>query len=144
MTRMTRTLALAGCLLAAACGDDDPASPTREEVAGTYEATTLTITQAGVAVDLLDEGAFVDLELTATGEAFGHIFVPEGGEGGGDFDESLDGVYRISGQQVLLDVSGDVFLNDVGLRVSGDQLIARYDADGSRIDLTLERVDPVP
>lgn len=103
-----------------ACGDEDPLGPEdveREDLAGTYEATTFTVTQQGVAVNLLAVGADVEISLAADGTTSGRLFVPRGDEDGSDLDESLAGSYTFDEdtRAVVFDQAADTFLRDLTL-----------------------------
>jgi hypothetical protein len=77
MRRSRRGLLLFVALLAPGCGDDDtPFSPTMESVAGSYQATTLTATQAGLTLDLLTLGSSLSLTLNQNGTTSGRLFAP--------------------------------------------------------------------
>ena len=59
-----------------ACGDDG-FSPTVENMAGSYTATTFTRTVGGTTTDQLDLGAEVTVDLDEDGTMTGRIFLPE-------------------------------------------------------------------
>ncbi len=125
-------------MLVVACGGD-PAGPSMAEVAGSYQATRFTTITGGVSTDELAAGAEIALELETDGAAFGVLFVPQGDEGGGDLDLSLDGTWRLSGNTVTLESTADAFLGDVPLTVVGETLVGDRMFFGTFIQMTLTR-----
>src|SRR5688572_27608098 len=92
-TMIRRGVALCLAVALAACGDDDGGfSPTMEDVAGSYTASTFTLSS----VDLLALGATVTATLNADGTTTGRLFVP-GLAGNDDIDEDLEGTWSLSG-----------------------------------------------
>ena len=103
-----------------ACSDDDPLGPEdveREDLVGTFEATTFTVTQQGVAVNLLAVGADVEISLRADGTTAGRLFLPQADDDGSDLDESLAGTYTFDEgtRRVVFDQAADTFLRDLTL-----------------------------
>jgi len=84
-------------------------------VAGSYTATTFTVTESGGSADILAAGGSISLTLAAAGTTSGRLFVPGGGEGGGDFDEDLTGTWTLQDSTVTLDHDADTFLRDMTL-----------------------------
>lgn len=119
-------------LLAAlgACADDDPLGPEdveREDVIGTYDATTFVATQGGVGVNMLAVGADVEITLTASGTTSGRLFVPMADEGGGDLEANLAGTFTFDEgtRRVTFDQEADTFLRDLTLTAvrSGSRIL---------------------
>lgn len=107
-----RSLAVAGLALLA-CGDDG-FSPTVETVAGDYQATTLTATQATGTVNLLEAGGSLILTLQVNGGTTGRLFIPGGGETGEDLDVDLTGSWTLTGSTVTFFQPGaDTFIRDM-------------------------------
>lgn len=105
-------LAVAGLALLA-CGDDG-FSPTVETVAGDYQATTLTATQATGTVNLLQGGGSLMLTLLVNGGTTGRLFIPGGGETGEDLDVDLTGSWTLTGSTVtFLQPGADTFIRDM-------------------------------
>jgi hypothetical protein len=100
-------------VLVAACGDST--APTMASVAGSYTATTFTVTETGGTTNVLAAGGSISLTLAAAGTTGGRLFVPGGGEGGGDFDEALTGTWTLQDSTVTLDHDADTFLRDMTL-----------------------------
>lgn len=152
MTRSTApafpvALVLALALGVSACGGDGtgPDGIERSDVVGSYEATTFTTTQDGDTTDQLAQGAEFTIELDGDGTTTGQLFVPDGGEEGGDLDESLDGTWTFdSGSgMVEFDQSADTFVRDMtfsavgvggGVRLEGEETFG----DGVTIEVVLE------
>jgi hypothetical protein len=91
--------------------------------AGTYTATTFMVQENGGTTDILADGGLITVILNADGTTAGRIFVPGGGEGGGDFDEDLAGTWTLAGTMVTLDHTADTFLRDMAFTVSGNRLL---------------------
>lgn len=81
---------------------DDPL--TVNEISGSYEASTFTLTQDGSTDDLLAQGG--TLTLNADGTTSGRLFVPDGNEDGSDFDADLAGTWTLNGSRVSFDHPG--------------------------------------
>lgn len=132
-------LVLLAFMAAGACGDD-ATGPSRAEVAGTYAATSLTMTVPGGApLDLIALGSEVGLELNLDGTARGLLFMPGFDEGGGDLDLDLEGTWSLTGSTVTLSPTADVFLEDIPLAANGETLVGDRTIDGVRIRVTLTR-----
>jgi len=111
-------LALALGLLA--CGGDNLA-PTMDTVAGTYTATTFTITSTTPPTDALAAGVTVTLTLAPNGTTSGRLFVP-GADDGGDIDEDLTGTWSLSGRSVTFNQSANTFIRDAVFTVGANRL----------------------
>jgi hypothetical protein len=94
-------------------------------VAGSYTATTFTVTGTGGTTNVLAAGGSISLTLAAAGTTSGRLFVPGGGEGSGDFDEALTGTWTLQDSTVTLDHDADTFLRDMTLTVRGQQLVGQ-------------------
>ena len=148
---LKRTLALATLtlLIGVACDDDDDLDDlTMADVAGDYEARgetgVFSVTIAGIAVDLLDAGGFIELSLEANGTTTGTLFAPGVDEDGGDLNATLDGTWTLREDDddwiVELSQGADTFLRDVRLEVEGNgRLEIDETVDGARIQVTLIR-----
>jgi hypothetical protein len=109
--------------LVAACSDSTV--PTMASVAGSYTATTFTVTESGGTTNILAAGGSISLTLAAAGTTSGTLFVPGGAEDGGDFDEDLTGTWTLQDSTVSLDHDADTFLRDMTLTVRGQQLVGQ-------------------
>ena len=90
---------------AQACGGGgDSFSPSVENVAGTYSATTFTLTSTAGPTNLLLLGATVSVTLAPDGTTSGHLHVP-GDDQGTDVDENLAGTWTLSGSTVTFSQS---------------------------------------
>lgn len=130
-------LALAAAATLAACSDDDPAGPTSEEVAGSYVATTFTITSGGGVVDLLESGSTLELTLDADGTTAGRLFIPDL-DAEGDFDVDLTGTFVIRGDRIEITTGEDVFIDDVDFRYRSGRLTASFSGT-EEVVVVLER-----
>jgi hypothetical protein len=108
-------------VLLAACGDST--APTMSSVAGSYAATSFTVTESGGTTNILAAGGSITLTLTAAGVTSGRLFVPGGAEDGGDFDEALTGTWTLQDSTVTLEHDADTFLRDMSFTVRGQQLV---------------------
>jgi hypothetical protein len=135
---MTRLIAFSA-LAFLGCDSDDPFTPSVDNVAGTYTATTFTTTAAGVTTDHLAAGASVELTLSADGSTSGRLFVPDAGEEGGDFEANLVGSWTIDDQSVVLDHDADTFLRDVTFTAARNRLTAERTFVTTTVRVVLNR-----
>jgi hypothetical protein len=112
---------VAAAVLLAACSDST--APTMRSVAGSYSATSFTVTESGGTTNILAAGGSITLTLTAAGVTSGRLFVPGGAEDGGDFDEALTGTWTLQDSTVTLEHDADTFLRDMTFTVRGQQLV---------------------
>lgn len=112
------TLALALGLLG--CGGESVA-PTADTVAGSYTATTFTITSTTPPTDALGAGATLTLTLAPNGTTSGRLFVP-GANDGGDIDEDLTGTWILSGRSVTFNQGANTFIRDAVFSVGANTL----------------------
>lgn len=141
-TRIRGGAALMFVLAIAACGDDDEVfNPTVDDVAGSYTATTFTVTSGAGEVDLLGIGASVTATLDADGTTTGRLLVPGAGEGGGDLDEDLAGTWSLNGSTVTFSQSNSTLISDVDFAVGPNTLTGEGTFQGSLILLVLSRDD---
>jgi hypothetical protein len=108
-TRRLATLALAVGLVA--CGTDS-FTPTEASVAGTYTASTFTVTSTTPPTDLLALGMTLTLTLAPDGTTTGRLFLAGGGDNGADIDEDLTGTWTLSGHSVTFNQSANTFIRD--------------------------------
>ena len=138
-------LALAGC-------SENPSGPeSREEAmarlagdytaSGAFGAIVFTTTTDGETIDWLDEGAFLQIRLTADGATSGRVFVPGVDEDGGDFDEDLTGTWELIDDEIFFEHDADTFIRDMPFEVDGNRLIGdrTFEADEVRVQVELVR-----
>lgn len=113
-------LEAAGALLVSGC--DDVFTPSVANVAGDYTATTFTTTTDGATTDQLARGASLVLQLAPDRTVAGRLFVPNGAEGGGDFDETMAGTWTVTGDVVTFDQEADTFVRDMSFTASPRRL----------------------
>jgi len=134
---------LASLSLAAACGSDNsPTAPTRDQVVGSYAATTFTAALGGFSQDVLAAGGSVTLALTSDGNATARVVIPAALAGGTTFDETLTGTWALSGNTVTLDDpnnTSDTFLENLQLKASGNTLVGDGTFAGVVVHLVLTR-----
>lgn len=126
-----------------ACGDDDDdltgnESPTMASVAGTYEATTLTVVENGQTFDVLadNDANEVRVTLTSTGTTTGRAFFAGLDDDGGDIDMDLTGTYTLNGSTLRFAHGADTFLRDADLTVSGNRITGTIVQDHDPTDIT--------
>lgn len=138
-----RAVAFCLALATVACGDDDdPFSPTMENVAGSYTASTFTAQSDLFGnVDLLATGATVSVTLDEDGTTTGRLFVPDAGDDGGDVDVDLAGTWTLTGDTVTFSQTGDSFIRDVDFVASENRLTGEGTFDDTDLLLVLTKDD---
>ncbi|HEX2218238.1 MAG TPA: hypothetical protein VHG35_05500 [Gemmatimonadales bacterium] len=137
-----RAVALCAAMAIAACGDDDSFSPTVDNVAGSYTATTFTVeTDLVGTVDLLAAGATVSAVLDADGTTTGRLFIPEGDDDGSDLDVDLAGTWTLAGDTVTFSQTGGSFITDVDFVASENRLTGEGTFDDTDVLLVLTKDD---
>ena len=121
-------------LLAVGVACDDSTDPDRDDVVGTYTATTFTTTTGGVTTDELDEGASLDIVLSANGNTTGSLVAP-----GGSPTLSMAGSWSLSGNTVTFSQPADSFVRNMSFQVSGNTLMGDETFSGTRIQVILTR-----
>ncbi len=124
-------------LAVVACGD--AAAPTLTDVAGSYSATTLTTQEASVITDLLAQGSLLNVVLNADGTTTGRLFVPNGGEQGGDFDADLAGTWVLHGDTVEFDHTADTFVRDMPFVFQNNRLTGEQTFSGTTVRAVLAK-----
>jgi hypothetical protein len=137
LRRLSAGLTLA--LVLASCGDDNSFSPTVENVAGSYSASSFTLSTTAGTVDLLALGATVEVTLASDGTTTGRLFVPGGAEGGGDLDEDLTGTWTLAGSTVTFNQTADTFIRDAQFTASRNRLTGEGTFSGQTVRLELTR-----
>jgi hypothetical protein len=132
-------LGAAGILLSACSSDGTPFSPTVENVAGSYHATTLSVTEANVTTNFLALGASLTLTLHEDGTTSGRLLVPGAGEGGGDFDVDLTGTWTLSDSTIMFDQPGDTFIRDMPFTADRNRITGEATFDGATIRVVLSK-----
>jgi hypothetical protein len=135
---MTRMGLLGLAFVLGACGGDS-FSPTTETVAGSYTATTFTITSSAGTTDLLAVGATVTVTLAGDGTTAGHLFVPNGAAGGGDLDEDLAGTWTLAGSTVTFSQTADTFIRDAAFTAGPNRLTGEDTFSGVTVRLVLSK-----
>lgn len=129
-----------GVVLLAAVGcDGGPTAPTRAEVAGSYRATTLTVTDDDSVVDALAVGASLDVVLEDDGTTTGSFVVPGRlSESGQRESFDLAGTWTLSGDTVAFDHPADTFLRDMPFVFDGDRLVGEESFGSETVRAVLE------
>lgn len=139
MHRSAMSVAPVLLLLTLSCGGDDPFTPTVQNVAGSYQASSLTGTQSGITVNLLSLGATVAIVLNEDGTTTGRVFAPGLDVGGQDLDVDLAGTWTLQGETVTFEQTGDTFIRDVPFTVGRNRLQGESTFGGVLVRLTLTR-----
>jgi hypothetical protein len=135
---ISRGVGLSLTVVLTACGGDS-FSPTVDNVAGSYSASTFTLTTPSGTTNLLAVGAAVDVTLAADGTTTGRLFVPGGAEGGGDLEADLAGTWTLTGNTVTFNQSADTFIRDVEFTAGANRLTSEGIFGGQTIRLVLTR-----
>lgn len=108
---------------------------------GTYVAVSFTVTVDGVTDDVLQQGGSIELVLEQDGSTGGRLFVPEGDEGGSDFDADLAGTWTVNQDTVFLEHEADTFLRDTPLAIaSGGRLVGDFTTvEQEQVQVTLQK-----
>jgi hypothetical protein len=122
-----------------ACSDDDSFSPTVENVAGSYTATTFTLSTVVGEINLLAGGATVTLNLNTDGTTTGRLFVPDGNDDGSDLDADLAGTWSLTDTTVTFEQSADTFIPDVNFIASANRLTGEGTFSGGTLRLVLTK-----
>jgi hypothetical protein len=137
---LRKILASATGVVLLACSDGTPFTPSVQTVAGSYHATTLTVSEGGSTTNLLVGGGFLDVMLHENGTTSGRLFLPGRGEEGGDFDVALPGTWSLTGNTVTFDQpDADTFLRDVTFTAELNRLSAEATFSGQMIRLILSK-----
>jgi hypothetical protein len=125
-------------LLLAACGEN-PNDP-MQEVAGSYTATTLSVTQGSTTFSLLEAGALIEITLTPQGQTAGRFVTPaEFSESGKIEEDNLAGTWMLTGARVRFSHAADTYLRDTEFRVEGNTLVSEIHGNGTMIRTVLAR-----
>lgn len=135
-------------LVSAACGEsstgpspaDDTGGPSPADVVGSYEATTLTVTDGGSTNDALADGASITVTLDGDGTTAGTFVVPGSmSESGEEEVLDLQGTWTLEGRNVSLDHEADTFLRDMTLRAGDGRLEGEETFGSETVRVVLER-----
>lgn len=115
-------------------------SLTAAEMAGTYTATTFTVTENDATRDLLAAGATLTIGLYEGGVSTGMLLIPGGAEDGSDLEADLIGSWRIDGSTVTFFQEADTFVRDTPFSAEEGRLVGEATFDGAMIRVVLERL----
>ena len=110
-----------------------------EDLAGTYEARTLTVTPAGEStIDALAAGTTLTITLVANGTTTGHLSIPASLNEGTPLEADLVGTFTLSGEHVEFTQSADTFVRDMTFVFAGSSLssVGVFSGDTVRVTLT--------
>jgi len=126
-------------IAANACGDDSGTGPSMQSVAGSYTASSFTVTESGNTTDVLALGASIDVTLNRNGTTTGNFFLPGGEEDGSDFNADLSGTWSLNGTTVSFSHSANTFLPEVPFEVDGETLTGEQTFVGALVRATLRK-----
>jgi hypothetical protein len=133
--RMAVVATMGAVLLGTACSDDDPMAPTVSQVAGSYRATTFTVTSGAATLDVLQSGGSLTAQFDASGTVSGHVEIPSEA-----VDEDFAGTWKIDGGEVEIEeVPTDIFVEDLSFKVAGNTLVADDTFSGVRVQVVLTK-----
>ena len=138
---MRAIIGLTLALALGSCGGEETFSPTMETVAGSYTASSLTLSSSVGTTDLLALGSTVAIALALDGTTSGRLFVPGGADDGSDLDVDLNGTWTLSGSTVTFNQAGDTFIRDVEFTAKPNQLNGEGVFSGATIRLVLGKAD---
>jgi len=140
MQRLPSFLAVAAVAVVAAVACSDPFKPTTENVAGDYSLDRmLIITDTGGAKDWRAAGSTFSISLDPTGTTTGHLFIPGGDEGGGDFNADMAGTWALSGDTVSFDQIADSFVRDFVWTARENRIVTDRSIPGLRVIVVLKK-----
>ena len=133
---VSRAFIVVGTFLAVGCSD--PITP--ESIAGTYTATTFTLS-GEVTEDVLATGGTLTITFNADGTTSGSLFVPAASEASEDVDLVVDmaGTFSLSDGSISLTQTGDSFVRVLDWTVEGDQIHGTRTNGGVTVTITLSR-----
>ncbi len=134
---MRGVIAVTLALTLGACGGHNPFSPMVATVAGSYAASSFTLSSSAGTTDLLALGSTVAITLAADGTTSGRLFIPGGAEDGSDVDVDLVGTWALSGATVTFNQTGDTFIRDSEFTAARNRLTGEGTFSGTVIRLVL-------
>jgi len=148
MRRVSSLFLLLALPFATACGDDDPAGPSADDLTGTWTASSLelvSVANSNTRVDLIGLGYTCTLTLEQDGDFFITIVDPELGNLGGSGHWSSTDVLTMEFLAGEFDVTWefDITLTGNTLRLTGADAEYNFDDDGTedaaKLNMTLVR-----
>ena len=125
---LTHVLVLGSIISAVACSD--PLSP--ESIAGTYTATTFTLS-GQVSGDVLAAGGNLTITLNADGTTSGSMLVPASLNDGVEFNADMAGTFSLADDSLTFSQDADTFVRDLAWTVNG----SRIEGAGTFSDVTI-------
>jgi len=110
-----------------------------QSVAGSYGASSFTVTESGGTTDLLALGTTFDVTLNRNGTTTGILFIPGGEDDGSDFIADLSGTWSLRGNTVEFTNDADTFLPDFPFTVDGRTLKGEQNFAGALVRITLTK-----
>src|SRR5688572_27044100 len=136
--RLSRRSFLMVAAAAIACSGDAFA-PTAQNMAGTYYASTLTVTDSSGMRDILAAGgSHITLTLMSNGTVGGSMLIKGGNEDGSDFAADLAGTWQLTDSTITFDQTADTFLNDVAFTAGKGRLNGQHTTSDGTIRIALD------
>jgi hypothetical protein len=120
-----------------ACSDSF--TPTIDNVAGDYSLERLTVIENSSTTDWVAAGATLTISLDTNGTTTGHLFVPGGAAGGGDFDADLAGTWTLTDGIVEFNQTADSFVRDMAFSARENRLAGDETFSGTRVIAVLTK-----
>lgn len=134
-------IAMTLALALGSCGGEDTFTPSSETVAGSYTASSLSLSSSVGTTDLLALGSTVAITLAVGGTTSGRLFVPGGADDGSDVDADLSGTWALAGSTVTFNQAADTFIRDVEFTAGRNQLNGEGVFSGATVRLVLGKAD---
>lgn len=125
-------LACAVAAMVSCAADTQPQAPEVDAAVGAYRATSLTVSVAGQAHDVLATGGLLDLALLANGTTSGRLLAPDVDNSGQTLDASLAGKWTRTGDTVRFSQAADTFVRDAAWAI-GNQVLSTTKVVGTTV-----------
>jgi hypothetical protein len=107
-------------------------------MAGTYYATSLTVTDAGGMHDILAAGgSHIVLTLMTNGTVGGSMLIKGGNSDGSDFAADMVGTWQLARGEITFDQNADTFVRDATFRAGKGSLSAELTTASGTVRVTM-------
>lgn len=138
MQRMLRLAAAVSIFAIVACSNSF--SPTTDNVAGTYVATTLkTTAPSSGGINQLSAGVTLTMTLHANGTVTGALVVPQSQQNPTPLTADLAGTWSLSSGKVTFSQSADTFVRNLSFTANKNDLSVDDTVANTRYQVTLTR-----
>ena len=116
----------------------DSFSPSLDNMAGTYYATSLTVTDAGGMHDILAAGgSHITLTLMSNGTVGGSMLIKGGNEDGSDFAADMVGTWQLANGEITFNQTADTFVRDATFRAGKGSLSSDLTTADGTVHVTM-------